>query len=116
MNTIGWWLAALLAALALGNAGASELDPSPFGPTLSVPRQAANSVGERPARNRVDQTLAEAHSKSAGCIECHKGIEDMHRSPAVVLGCTDCHGGNPTPGLTQRKAHVPPKHEVFWNS
>ena len=38
----------------------------------------------------------------------------MHVSPNVVLGCTDCHGGNPTPGLTQNKAHVLPLHPEFW--
>ena len=31
------------------------------------------------------------------------------RIDAVVLGCTDCHGGNPTPGLSMRKAHVEPR-------
>ncbi len=40
----------------------------------------------------------------------------MHNSPNVVLGCTDCHGGNPTPGLTQRKAHILPENPVFWES
>ncbi|MBI3848712.1 MAG: hypothetical protein HY298_00265 [Verrucomicrobia bacterium] len=56
--------------------------------------------------------------KSRGCLECHKGIDQptMHASPNVVLGCTDCHGGNPTPGLTLRKAHVQPRNPVFWQS
>lgn len=51
-------------------------------------------------------------------MECHKGIENpsMHLSRNVVLGCTDCHGGNPTPGLTVAKAHVQPKHPEFWPS
>ena len=40
----------------------------------------------------------------------------MHASPNVVLGCTDCHGGNPTPGLTEREAHVAPRNPVFWQS
>jgi len=40
----------------------------------------------------------------------------MHTSPNVMLGCTDCHGGNATPGLTQRKAHVEPRNPVFWQS
>ena len=40
----------------------------------------------------------------------------MHTSPNVMLGCTDCHGGNATPGLTQRKAHVEPRNSVFWQS
>jgi len=41
----------------------------------------------------------------------------MHHSPNVVLGCTDCHGGNPTPGLSNmRKAHVQPRNPIFWQS
>ena len=40
----------------------------------------------------------------------------MHASKNVVLGCTDCHGGNATPGLTQHKAHVAPRTPVFWQS
>ena len=40
----------------------------------------------------------------------------MHASPNVVLGCVDCHGGDPTPGLTMRKAHVAPRNPVFWES
>ncbi|WP_129791378.1 LVIVD repeat-containing protein [Sphingosinicella sp. CPCC 101087] len=44
------------------------------------------------------QDWAEAEAKSAGCQSCHTDSDahTMHRSPAVVLGCTDCHGGNPT--------------------
>ena len=78
-----------------------------FGPEISVPRDTKTSV-TLPERNWVDQTEAEALRKSAGCLQCHKGIENhsMHTSPNVVLGCTDCHGGNPTPGLTLKKAHV----------
>jgi hypothetical protein len=42
------------------------------------------------------QLPAEAAAKSAGCITCHTASDaaTMHRTPAVVLGCTDCHGGN----------------------
>lgn len=42
------------------------------------------------------QTAAEAEAKSAGCVSCHTATDQktMHRNPAVVLGCTDCHGGN----------------------
>ena len=54
--------------------------------------------------------------KSQGCLECHIGIEPMHASPNVILGCIDCHGGNATPGLTQRKAHIQPRNPVFWES
>ncbi|MDB6123177.1 MAG: hypothetical protein JWQ71_2170 [Pedosphaera sp.] len=88
-----------------------------FGPPISVPHN-LNTSQTNPAkpRNLIDQTFSESHAKSVGCIECHQGIEPMHSSPNVVLGCTDCHGGNPTPGLTQRKAHVQPLNPVFWQS
>ena len=37
-----------------------------------------------------------AEAKSAGCVSCHTDSDrkTMHSSPAVVLGCVDCHGGN----------------------
>ena len=62
-----------------------------------------------PPRNWIDQTRGQADAKSAGCIQCHKGIEPMHAAEHVVLGCTDCHGGNPARGLTKEQAHVPPR-------
>jgi len=42
------------------------------------------------------QTQAMADSKSQGCISCHTASDrhTMHSNPAVVLGCTDCHGGD----------------------
>ena len=52
----------------------------------------------------------------------------MHRSPAVVLGCVDCHGGNPRisgdsslphddPRYTaaRDRAHVLPRYEGAWH-
>jgi hypothetical protein len=38
----------------------------------------------------------------------------MHQASHVVLGCTDCHGGNPARGLTKEQAHVPPRNKEFW--
>ena len=42
------------------------------------------------------QTPEEAHAKSEGCESCHTASDapTMHMSKAVVLGCTDCHGGD----------------------
>ncbi len=42
------------------------------------------------------QSRAEADAKSEGCVSCHTASDaaSMHASPSVVLGCTDCHGGN----------------------
>ena len=83
-----------------------------------------------PPRNRIDQTRAQADAKSASCMACHKGIEDMHGNPNVVLGCADCHGGDASAALekkypgflhdqTQYEAfkmasHVQPLNNVFW--
>ena len=42
------------------------------------------------------QDAATAELKTAGCQTCHAKAEHktMHKAPSVVLGCTDCHGGN----------------------
>jgi hypothetical protein len=61
------------------------------------------------------QTAAQAALKSHGCISCHQGIGDMHRSPNVRLGCTDCHGGD-AHATTKQKAHVHPEHPEVWCS
>ncbi len=91
------------------------------GPATSVlppehPVVSVAPVVDQKATNAINQSRAQADLKSAGCIECHANIEDMHESPHVVLGCVDCHGGNPTPGLTMHKAHVAPLHPEFWQS
>jgi hypothetical protein len=38
----------------------------------------------------------------------------MHAASHVVLGCIDCHGGNPARGLTKAEAHVPARNPDFW--
>src|ERR1041385_2280373 len=90
---------------------------SPAQPAISVPLDGPRTAPTRP-RNLIDQTPEDAMRKSRGCLECHKGIDEptMHASENVVLGCTDCHGGNPGPGLTLRKAHVQPRNPIFWES
>src|SRR3546814_10166531 len=42
------------------------------------------------------QTVAEMMAKSEGCNSCHVRTDapTMHVTPAVRLGCTDCHGGD----------------------
>ncbi len=40
----------------------------------------------------------------------------MHQASHVVLGCTDCHGGNPARGLTKEQAHILPKNKEFWKT
>ena len=77
-----------------------------------------------------NQGWAEADGKSEGCVSCHTASDQktMHASPAVVLGCVDCHGGDPKvfvqPGLkssdkayvaARDKAHVLPRYPETWH-
>jgi len=76
------------------------------------------------------QEWPDAEAKSAGCTSCHTASDahTMHRSPAVVLGCVDCHGGNPAVVrpqgaeqggsayvLAQHRAHVLPRFPGAWH-
>jgi hypothetical protein len=81
-----------------------------------------------PAPARQSQAMAD--QKSEGCLTCHRASDapTMHETPAVVLGCTDCHGGNPSvagnpqlpydhPDYTAARdaAHVLPKYPDSWH-
>ncbi len=90
-------------------------------------------VRAAPAPRTQTQAEAEAKSGSAresGCLSCHVQTDapTMHRSPAVVLGCVDCHGGNPrisgdsnlphdNPAYiaARDRAHVLPRYEGAWH-
>ena len=76
------------------------------------------------------QEWGAADAKSAGCVSCHTASDarTMHRSQAVVLGCTDCHGGNPAitasdvsdhnaPAYVAARdqAHVLPRYPKSWH-
>ena len=96
---------------------AAQENPPGSGPEISVPRALpADPAHALPKQNWIDQSQADADKNSRGCLECHTGSEPMHASKSVVLGCTDCHGGNATPGLKQTQAHVAPRNPVFWQS
>src|SRR6266496_3440931 len=95
-------LAVACIAAGLSAQAAGLASDTAFGPPVSVPREIPKAVAVK-ARNPIDQTQEEARAKSRGCTECHKNVEEMHASPHVVLGCTDCHGGNPTPGLLKQQ-------------
>ncbi|HET8732083.1 MAG TPA: hypothetical protein VFM34_13360 [Moraxellaceae bacterium] len=79
----------------------------------------------------VAQGTDAAARKSVGCTSCHSASDNhtMHENPGVVLGCTDCHGGNATvmkpAGLDDKKAaayrqamdaaHVLPRDTHLWH-
>ncbi|MBB6124141.1 LVIVD repeat-containing protein [Sphingobium subterraneum] len=78
----------------------------------------------------MSQTEEQVAAKSEGCNSCHTKTDEpsMHATPAVQLGCTDCHGGNaavrgnPDLGFTdpayvaaREKAHVLPRYPNSWH-
>ncbi len=82
-----------------------------------------------PAAPRT-QTKAQMNAKSEGCISCHTNTDEltMHETPAIKLGCTDCHGGNAEVHVakgarkgeedyqhTLEKAHVLPLFPDKWH-
>ncbi len=75
------------------------------------------------------QTAEMVSQKSTGCISCHTESDSftMHVSPAVRLGCTDCHGGDAEVLRTEssdpssetyhalmEEAHVLPLYPESW--
>jgi hypothetical protein len=76
------------------------------------------------------QSVAEMDAKSEGCNTCHVKTDapTMHLTPAVRLGCTDCHGGDaavrgnsdlshdhPDYVAARDRAHVLPKYPDSWH-
>lgn len=57
------------------------------------------------------QTWMEAGEKSAGCQSCHTQTDQktMHSNPGVVLGCTDCHGGDASVFKPEHARYPEPK-------
>src|SRR4051812_43884152 len=87
------------------------------------------SLVRAPAAPRT-QDWEKAEAKSAGCVSCHTDSDrkTMHATPAVVLGCTDCHGGDaavsrdssltiadPHYTALRDRAHVLPKYPKSWH-
>lgn len=91
---------------------------------------AHNYVAQPPAPEK--QSLKLAQEKSSGCTSCHTSSDHgtMHSNPAVIIGCTDCHGGDagikkPDDSdyatahsgkyqLAMAKAHIPSRYPVKW--
>src|SRR5487761_206003 len=97
---------------------------------LARPALASGDVGVPAPPAPRKETAAAALAKSAGCMSCHGPTDSpsMHTSPGVILGCADCHGGNPDvfrpaaarPGSVLYEsaldaAHVPPRHPKAWH-
>jgi hypothetical protein len=96
----------------------SALAQEGYGPPTAIPpNQSITRPAGRPKQNWIDQSQAAADAKSVGCLQCHQGVEPMHKAEQnVVLGCTDCHGGNPARGLAKEQAHILPRNKEFWKT
>ncbi len=134
----GWlFVVGFVAAVScFGAAGAAHAADS------KLPEKSYTMAPHAPER----QTAQEAFAKTEGCMSCHTQTDEhtMHANPGVVLGCTDCHGGDATVkwnGPEQKqgtlaydhtraarekgfapeyraaldKAHIAPRNEKFWN-
>jgi hypothetical protein len=79
------------------------------------------------ALQRQRTAIAKADTLSQGCISCHLGIEPIHPTRTVQIGCTECHGGDASsvrpsdaaPGSgpyeeAKNLAHVAPLHPERW--
>ncbi|GMM92400.1 hypothetical protein [Qipengyuania sp. MTN3-11] len=78
----------------------------------------------------AQQTLEQMAMKSDGCYSCHVRTDapTMHETPAVRLGCVDCHGGDasvignselehddPAYVAARDRAHVLPTYPDSWH-
>jgi hypothetical protein len=83
---------------------------------------------QSPAPER--QTAQEALAKSLGCQSCHTASDHttMHVNTGVILGCSDCHGGDakvmapqavaakdPAYIAAKQSAHILPRYPMAWN-
>jgi len=113
-------IACALAAVGVASPACSQNAPKGYGSLFGPPVAAAEVIAQTrtpiPKPNKVDQSKEDVMLKSRGCIACHENSKDPHESETVRLGCTDCHGGDPTPGLTMRQAHPAPRNPVFFES
>ena len=122
-------LAACLLAACLLAVGASLVIGSAAARAAEVERPVERTYVTAPPAPRV-QAEADVGKKSAGCLSCHTSTDakSMHVSPAVRLGCADCHGGSADvvlpPGATRgskvyrqafEAAHVLPRYPRSWH-
>jgi hypothetical protein len=121
---VGMQAAPVLAYPSSGEASPSAARGAPHGAHGTV----VGSGGEIVSPILPGQTAADVFANSKGCVDCHNPFDSMsmHRNPGVLIGCTDCHGGNASirardmvqwsPEWEQAKeaAHVAPTKEEWW--
>ena len=135
----GWLFALGFAVAAVSTLG---IAPVAHAASEKLPEKSYTMAPAAPER----QTAQQAFAKTEGCMTCHTQTDQhtMHANPGVVLGCTDCHGGDATVKWNGKedkqgslaydhtraarekgfapeyraaldKAHIAPRNEKFWN-
>ncbi len=122
---LAMWLALVLAALLVPTAlwASGEEIPQKVTHTRAPPAPRVQPG------DTVQEQWANVDRANAGCVSCHTQSDHrtMHASPAVVLSCADCHGGN-TKVIADRRwswgsidylaalkdAHVLPRFPGAW--
>ena len=101
-----------------GMTGAVLLLTSPLGAAETEKPVARDYSLVRAAAAPRTQEWDLAEAKSGGCVSCHieSDRKTMHSSPAVVLGCVDCHGGNGAINGDPSLAHDDPRLNVDASS
>ncbi|MDZ7825007.1 MAG: hypothetical protein U5R48_01970 [Gammaproteobacteria bacterium] len=120
----------ILAAVCLlvAGAGGALLAPVPASASEAPVKVERDYPDYPPAP--ANQHPSAAEEKSAGCMSCHTDTDSktMHANPGVVLGCTDCHGGDASvfaSGDEEKwsdayyavfeRAHVLPEYPEDWH-
>ncbi len=94
-------------------------------PALAAGGELPRDIAYKPTPPAPKMQLHEqAEAKSTGCLSCHSQTDSpsMHDTPGVILGCTDCHGGDATVSRAHytheealNKAHVQPRYPETWH-
>ncbi|MES2301577.1 MAG: cytochrome c3 family protein, partial [Pseudomonadota bacterium] len=121
---LAWFVAALAALLVPSALYASGEEPAQKVTHTRAPAAPRGQPGDT-----AEEQWAFVDKKNAGCVSCHTKSDHrtMHASPAVVLSCADCHGGNTKVVANKswnrnsmeymgalKDAHVLPKYPVAW--
>ncbi|HZG47514.1 MAG TPA: hypothetical protein VEZ41_14805 [Allosphingosinicella sp.] len=128
---------AAAAAAACALLGTSQLGAAPAEKAVTRDYSRVRAAPAPRTQSREAMQAKSGVAGESGCLSCHTDSDahTMHRSPAVVLGCTDCHGGNPSVGkpefaeLTKTEqgrsnpayvaardqAHVLPRYPGAWH-
>jgi hypothetical protein len=126
---------AVLATAALATAaifGSVQLGAAPQEKAVARDYSMVRAAPAPRTQPEADMIAKSGVKEQSGCLSCHtqSDAHTMHRSPAVVLGCTDCHGGNPAVGgaglhkldkgdpryvAARDRAHVLPRYPGAWH-